>query len=171
MWKNSTASTGRLTSSKKNRKKKGIRSTNNLTVLENKGHNLQQTRWKSSTSWKSKCECEEKPCPTEKRDYDEKANNLYPLPADWDYDGPAPPHLVRKWATRECPPEKDIGCPITSDDMKKGPPSKRPLSAAALNRCNLDECKNRMRRRKGGYRGGKKNYRDGVLNNCDCSNK
>lgn len=99
-------------------------------------------------SWKSRCDVERKPCHTKKKNYDEKADSMYPLPNDWDYDEPVPEELARKWSTLECPKEKDVGCPITSEDLKKGPPSKRPLGAAALNRCNLEECKNRLRCRK-----------------------
>ncbi|KAL3270858.1 hypothetical protein HHI36_021376 [Cryptolaemus montrouzieri] len=149
-WKNS--SVRRMTSLKgKNFKKKTAGISNDLNFLESKDNFNQQYRmkssWKSALSWKSRCECEKKPCPNKKKDYNEKSNKMLPLPVDWDYDAKAPEELLKRLSSWECPTE-NIGCPITSEDMKNGPPCKKPPSLSALNRCNLDECQNRLRCRR-----------------------
>ncbi|XP_045467224.1 uncharacterized protein LOC123675765 isoform X2 [Harmonia axyridis] len=149
-WKKIPVSSGKM-------KDKGGKTTvmslaNKLDAMEIKGVNYQQNRMKSTErsalSWKSKCDIDRRPCPNKKKNYDEKADAMYPLPTDWDYEERVPEEIARKWNTWECPKEKEIGCPVTSEDLKKGPPNKKPVSAAAINRCNLEECKNRMRCRR-----------------------
>ncbi|XP_044763395.1 uncharacterized protein LOC123320221 [Coccinella septempunctata] len=133
-------------------RKKAMDVTNKLDNLEIKGVDFQQIRLKSTDktalSWKSRCEEDRRSCPTKKKNYNEKADAMYPLPLDWDYDERAPDEIARKWHTWECPKEEDPGCPITSEDLKRGAPHKKPVSAAAINRCNFDECKNRFSCRK-----------------------